>query len=415
MSLPDLRTLTLAMMLVTVIFGLVMVAVGAVHRRYPGPRHWAAAGVMFALVCLVLVAREQVGLFTTVLVGNGFALAGISILSHGIHRFLGRPSPLWFYFLVSSMAVLPVMYFAIFLPDLGARMVIYSLGMGILLLHAGWVLLGRLGSGSAIAYRLNGSALILGGGLHVLRGAYFLFNPGPAAYYSPNLVNVLFQLSLIMLYCALMPGLVLMLSSRLADDLKAHVADLRDEIGMRRQAEERLALEAALDPLTGLYNRRKFFSEAARAFSLAHRHGRPLSVMILDLDHFKDVNDTHGHETGDRVLRALARHCQDQMRAEDILARFGGEEFVALLPDTDREGALVMAERLRRSLGETEVRGEKGPVRVTASFGVSQLMPGETNLNFILRRADQALYQAKQAGRDQVRVSPEEPDGTEPQ
>jgi diguanylate cyclase (GGDEF)-like protein len=223
-----------------------------------------------------------------------------------------------------------------------------------------------------------------------------ILNPG--LMFSFNLLIHLFAA------LALTVGLPLMVSDRLAADLEAHVADLRDEVGLRRQAEERLAREAALDPLTGVYNRRKLFAEAARAISRARRQNSPLSALILDIDHFKEVNDRHGHDVGDRVLRAVAGFYQGHMRVEDVFARFGGEEFVALLPDTDQDGAAALAERLRLGLREQEVSGEGGPVRVTASLGVSELLADETAIDPLLLRADQALYAAKASGRDQVRV-----------
>lgn len=164
---------------------------------------------------------------------------------------------------------------------------------------------------------------------------------------------------------------------------------------------ERKALEAHLqrlantDPLTGLANRTAFFSAAETEVRRAHRHGRPLAVLMADLDHFKRLNDAHGHEAGDRALVAFAGLCRDLLRQLDVVARFGGEEFAIFLPETEPHQALAVAERLRR-------RVEVLPEPITVSIGVSQLRAGETTLDVALARADQALYAAKRAGRNRV-------------
>jgi two-component system cell cycle response regulator len=156
-------------------------------------------------------------------------------------------------------------------------------------------------------------------------------------------------------------------------------------------------LEAMLreDALTGLSNRRAILAQLAGAVSGARRHGHPLSIALLDLDHFKRINDTYGHKTGDDVLIAGARAMAAHMRAEDQLGRVGGEEFLVLLPDTDADAAQHMAERVR-----AEVAAAPTPVPVTVSIGLAT-WDGEVAEDF-LQRADEALYAAKQAGRDRV-------------
>ena len=151
------------------------------------------------------------------------------------------------------------------------------------------------------------------------------------------------------------------------------------------------------DPLTRLHNRRYVFGQLSALVSGARRHGRPLAVAIVDIDAFKAVNDRHGHETGDAVLVAAAEALQRALRAEDVLGRLGGEEFLAVLPDTADEAAARAAERLRAA-----VANAGGAVRVTASVGWAVLAPGEAP-DDLVRRADDALYTAKQEGRDRVR------------
>jgi two-component system, cell cycle response regulator len=156
-------------------------------------------------------------------------------------------------------------------------------------------------------------------------------------------------------------------------------------------------LEALLreDALTGLSNRRAILTQLTGMVSAARRHGHPLSVAVLDLDHFKAINDTYGHKAGDQVLVATAQAMGRHLRAEDQLGRLGGEEFLVLLPDTGDEAAAAVAEKLR-----AEVATAPTPVPVTVSIGVAT-WDGEAPED-LLHRADEALYAAKQGGRDRV-------------
>jgi two-component system cell cycle response regulator len=159
---------------------------------------------------------------------------------------------------------------------------------------------------------------------------------------------------------------------------------------------------AMTDPLTGLLNRRAFVEAMSREISRAARHEHPLSVMLLDVDHFKKVNDTRGHEGGDIVLRGVAQIARRIARKSDLVARWGGEEFVAGLPHAAGAGARVAAERLRRAIADASFALPEGePMRITASIGVAHAAPGET-LDVVVARADQAMYLAKSRGRNRV-------------
>jgi diguanylate cyclase (GGDEF)-like protein len=158
---------------------------------------------------------------------------------------------------------------------------------------------------------------------------------------------------------------------------------------------------ARTDELTGVANRRRFFEVAERQFSLARRHGYRLCVVMLDIDHFKSVNDTHGHAMGDAVLRRVARTCQHAVRATDVLGRYGGEEFAVVLHATDEAGARLAAERMRRSVEELTFETPLGTLRVTISLGVAESAPGR-ELEPEIVRADAALYAAKTTGRNRV-------------
>jgi two-component system cell cycle response regulator len=162
---------------------------------------------------------------------------------------------------------------------------------------------------------------------------------------------------------------------------------------------------ATVDALTGCMNRRAFTERLERELDRVRRYGVKLSVMMIDLDHFKDVNDTHGHIVGDSVLRQLGELLRDEVRSVDLAARFGGEEFVILLPDTDLEGAVVFAERLRKRVEEHDFAESGDPLRITVSIGVAAASAkGEvTEPESLTAKADEALYRAKNDGRNRVR------------
>lgn len=162
---------------------------------------------------------------------------------------------------------------------------------------------------------------------------------------------------------------------------------------------------AATDSLTGLHNRRHFFELAEREFERARRYGRPLAAIMLDIDHFKHVNDSYGHAIGDQVLRVIASRCQESLREIDVLGRYGGEEFVALLPENDLEGACKAAERLRLRVADTPMDTLRGPLTVTISLGVAAFTESCPGPSELLNQADAAMYAAKAAGRNRVVVS----------
>ncbi|RMF48449.1 MAG: diguanylate cyclase [Anaerolineae bacterium] len=159
---------------------------------------------------------------------------------------------------------------------------------------------------------------------------------------------------------------------------------------------------AITDPLTTLYNRRYFFQIALREFERAARHGYPLSILMIDIDFFKSVNDTYGHQAGDEVLREVALACQESVREIDLLARYGGEEFIVLLPDTGSKGAQHVAMRLHQRIDRMHVTYEEQQIHVTVSVGVSSLQKGVSSLDALIAHADAALYHAKQTGRNRV-------------
>ena len=168
-----------------------------------------------------------------------------------------------------------------------------------------------------------------------------------------------------------------------------------------RYARDLLRL-ASTDALTGTLNRATFLQQGEAEFSRARRYGRSLSVMMIDADHFKRINDSFGHAGGDAALQTLAKTLRTGVRPSDLLGRMGGEEFALLLPETDSRAAVMMAERLRSAVAELAVTFADRPLRLTVSIGVATLVDATADLGTLLQVADQALYAAKGAGRNAV-------------
>jgi len=171
---------------------------------------------------------------------------------------------------------------------------------------------------------------------------------------------------------------------------------------LERAFHETLLDLSTRDPLTGLANRASTLAEFQNRFGLSLRYDRPLSIAVCDLDHFKRVNDTHGHGAGDLVLRNFGECLMATLREADLAGRIGGEEFLMVLPETELSGARPFAERLRRTLAANPVRLPSGPVTVTCSLGIAERTATDLEPGQLLARADAALYRAKAAGRDRV-------------
>ncbi|MCK9532559.1 MAG: sensor domain-containing diguanylate cyclase [Thiohalobacteraceae bacterium] len=193
--------------------------------------------------------------------------------------------------------------------------------------------------------------------------------------------------------------------------VQERTAQLEQALAEARALKRRYAELSVIDELTGLHNRRHFFPTARAAVERALRYGVPFSLLLMDVDHFKLINDTYGHAAGDEVLRLIAAKLRKESREADVLARFGGEEFILALPETDLEGARTLAERIR-----TGIRAQSGATggAVTMSLGIAHLPAGQgvdenaqQTLERLIREADKALYYSKRHGRDQCWYFPD--------
>jgi diguanylate cyclase (GGDEF)-like protein len=180
-------------------------------------------------------------------------------------------------------------------------------------------------------------------------------------------------------------------------------------ISEQKRLEERLKRLSQTDELTGVFNRRHFMELLHREFQIARRRNHDLSLISLDVDHFKAINDQYGHSQGDRALQHMMKTVQRNLRAGDVLARVGGEEFAVLCPMTDGHQCRILAERICRIIAATPLDAPHGPIRITVSLGVADLRAQEKSAYSLLSRVDEALYRAKREGRNQVSCSWDSP------
>ena len=174
------------------------------------------------------------------------------------------------------------------------------------------------------------------------------------------------------------------------------------DISARKRMEDRLTTLSRTDSLTGVYNRQYFMDQSEEVIKVMRRYKHPASMMLADLDHFKSINDRYGHHAGDLALNAFVQVCRETIRESDIFGRMGGEEFAITLPETPLQSAAVLAERIRKATAEMDITLDGQTIKLTVSIGLVELSAEDQSLKAILHRADQAMYQAKEKGRNRV-------------
>lgn len=373
----DVRTLLVVVGFVILLASLGMARFAGRFPSFPGLAWIAAADLMLAMGILLVVSRDYAPSWLSIVVANLLVVVGLLLNAEGLRRHAGGDWPWWSRPYVLLLVHVPLMLWFTYLDyDVRARMVTHAA------LVAG--VLG--GAATALARSPAGPRMRLVTVALTAFAAWMLFRSGLALTQSPveSFMGVggLHALGLI---------------GYLVFVLVKDAGVLQDIV--QRSLEE-MSRQARTDPLTGLLNRRALTELAARAMAQAKRRGQPLSVVLVDIDHFKQINDVHGHAAGDSALVAVARLLQTQLRAGDTCARLGGEEFLILLPDTGAPQAIRVAEKLRARLPDLSVAGVSN-APLSASFGVCS-SEGLDDFEQVLQGADRALYRAKAGGRDRV-------------
>ena len=369
------------MIFISAVLMTVVLAFGLRAGRDAGFAKWNQGLALYALAWLLIASRGVLSAIVGIALADALLLAGLCFQFGALIEFSGRAAPRWLF-----IAPAPVL-FAMLLPILD-RYVILTFATSaayatLFTVTGGYVL--RLGSSAGPVRWLLAPILLASAAALLLRAGYVALDADsrPGIFAGSNAVDTLTFILMFIATVAVTFGFLIM---------------------HRERAEQALRSLAMHDALTGLLNRRAFAEQCERELARARRAGAGLAMLLLDLDHFKMVNDSFGHRVGDRVLVDLAARLKRWRRAADVVGRYGGEEFCILLPDTGAADATAVAERMRAGIAAEPLGGVASPV--TASIGVAACAStGQVDLDFLIVRADEALYEAKRAGRNRVVVA----------
>lgn len=382
----DIRTLFALLALFCLVGGIGALGLTVPTERRPSLRRWALGGLLTAVGLLLLALRDTIPLWPSVVLGNGLLLGGLLLYYQAVCLLVKKPfQGRWQ--LAGSLLVLLAFHLMVAL-ELEPR---YRI-------EAAAVIMAAVLTGIALALRhLHSPAInrprLLMVGLHLLAALGALVRAAHSAF-SPDSATHLLQPTPVQTMTFLTLALAL---------VGSNIAYLLMQSGL---AYRDLELVASHDLLAGVHNRRRFMEIAERDWALAQRLGRPLSVMMLDLDHFRGINDEFGHLTGDEALRRVGQILQDAIREVDLVCRYSGEEFCVVMADTEPDAARRSAERIRRELAALELRVGGRQVPLSVSIGIAGLrsLDDHRTLSELLSAADEALFLAKVSGRNQVTV-----------
>ncbi len=383
----DVRSVMVVGVLLSVLTVILLAQVG---RNFPSARRralriWTVGLVLQPVAWFLLAMRGVVPDALSISLGNALLLTGFAEMCRAARVFHDLPEWRGLWWGVVAVAMVLLLLFAWVWPNYSVRVMVNS--SAAIILFSGMALglspsLGRVGFSAA---RLTAAFATLGVLTAIWRFCEHLMAPqvnGRLLDAGPSDMVVFMYACVGVTFLSL--GFVLMHTERAYDDLR------------------RLA---SVDALTGVLARGALEEQGEALVSEARRLSRPLAVVLLDLDQFKAVNDTLGHEAGDRMLRHLAARARLVLRGEDLLCRLGGDEFVMVLPNTDAQGARIVAGRLRESLAWAPLRFKGDALPIPLSIGVASSPGEDADLATLVKRADEAMYIAKRAGGDRIQVA----------
>lgn len=375
----DIRTLVLIYVGISIGQAVVLVYLWSVQRNYPPAKDWAIGSLMFAIGLLLFALRHQAPVILTEIVANLFLLPGLMLFNFGVVKASGQKPSFELGLAFCTLAIGTLAWFTFGSPNYPARVLTQNLVFLTFDLYTAYACLkARITKGNH-TFRILGIlfiVLVMACSWRVAGGVFDL-----TFSLSPTLPRLFWIATSVISFPMITVLLTLHTSQRLQEEIHA---------------------QARHDTLTDAYNRRAFIEFADKEWSRSERHGYPLSILSVDIDHFKNFNDQHSHQTGDLALVQVSKSAQAALRANDIWCRYGGEEFVALLPNTTMDQAMAIAERLRLSVESTMIASPSGSLSVSVSIGVAERSSNHSSLSEVLAISDAALYKAKAAGRNRV-------------
>jgi|GEM_PF-179727 len=379
----DIRTLLVAVALATAFCAGARVMLWRMHTDVPGPGHWSLASALGALALVLIAAHGAIPGPLSLPLAQVLIAAGFLVTWDGFRRFVGsRALSSWAWAGAGFVAAVPLLA-----ADVAHSTAVRAAANAVVVAVISALIAREL----VDAARRGRPAVRATGWLYAANAVFFVIRTFSALQgevhvgaAEPNALTALPLFWWLCITVAVTLGMALMIGERLLADLDQ---------------------QASCDPLTGALNRRAFSVMAEKEAARARRHGRPLALLMMDLDHFKRINDHLGHAGGDDILRRFVAAVKRALRTEDVFCRFGGEEFIALLPGTPTGRALAAAERLRTLFAEA---GSEFAARVdfpvTVSIGIAALR-GDEDIEALIRRADVALYRATENGRNRCELA----------
>ncbi len=377
----DIRTgVIVCAVLALLIDGLLLAVYRSLPASYrPSLRWWLAGSVLHPIGFLLLGMRDMIPAWLSVVVANTLLGIALSCTAISLRMFYGveqRRGRLW---ITTGCITTIAAWFLYAEPSQHWRTALIPALLAVLVGSSARAFFHR-GGPKGLIPALTGGVFALGTAMLVFRSMHELIEPS----------EVIFDASISHVMAFGVIGLLPVLSTICFLLICMHECQLE------------LERAARMDFLTGICNRRAIDDLSLRAIAAARRHGTPLSLMIIDVDHFKRINDEFGHQAGDRALVETVRRIRDSLRSEDLVGRLGGEEFVVVMPNTDGDSARAAAERIRVAFADTPMPIEGRDMAISVSVGVALLVAGDTLFSHLLRRADHAMYAAKAAGRKRV-------------
>jgi len=382
----DIRTLALTNLLLGLFLGVGSLVFARIHSSFRGFRSLGYSYLLFSLGFILLGLRQYIPDFLSIIIANLVIVAGFSFLIMGILRFLKYEIRIFKKISIALLCLMAItfVYFTYIRTSVNARICIISAIIVGQSIFAAFYVLTDKDQLILTFSRILGFSLIFCALIYLLR-FYVVFNESELDDFMR--AGTIHAFSLIAL------------------QLVAITSCFSLTISASQQLASKLAIQATIDSLTNIYNRRAFDELAAKGVSCAQRDKRPISLIMMDIDLFKQVNDNYGHQVGDKVLQEFSLRLKESLREYDILARYGGEEFSLLLPDTNAETAMIIAEKLRDTIAQPVFCLNDGrELKVTASFGVATNQGEHINWQQLISFSDQALYYAKESGRNCVRL-----------
>jgi len=376
----DIRTLALTNVLFGLLFGVGFILYAREHKEFGGLRLFGVANFCVAASTLLIGLRGQIPDAFSILGGNLLIVVALIAYYEAVIRFRNRPTPPgWFWGVVLTVHAGVVGWFSMATPSLTGRVVWASLLLMIFAFAVVRALMRHQEKGLERGYLFTAIPFMLMGLVALFRLVLTLTTPQPDDLMAMGTPHALTFLSTELAMIGSAFGFVWVASTRLRIELET---------------------QARIDPLTQVFNRLVLDEVLTRDLAFARRSGEPLAVLMADIDHFKELNDRFGHQAGDRALRGVAQTIKQHLRPYDVVIRYGGEEFLIVLPNTQGEQAVEVAEKLKEAVAQQVQTADATPIRI--SMGVTTYDPAKDSWDTLIGRADAAMYGAKHKGRDCV-------------